>query len=325
MNFLFRLPGSDVFITTDDPKCRYDVLCGHCEYPVAEDDPQCPRCQRLLEDCPVCRTRRHRKSLRRDPEPQTGAINCSVCGIKRVPFGEEGSLSIRGSFCTNLYGCPAGGLLLRTEEFAILPPDATLCPICRDEAFPPLDLKAFRYLISRCLFCSTSLGPIPSWNKGWSGREEALLNVDGLRVPEELNLEPCPLCGRDDRPVVGSKPELIQFPGIHEHEKLSEVSVVHYLRVVQLGRALILDKEESRSFRLTFDVWFDPLDTGKREERMSVARIGELLLVGTLRPEIRQVLKKRLEPFFAAWSKKLPSGVSYDVRFHKDIPGSESR
>jgi hypothetical protein len=135
-------------------------------------------------------------------------------------------------------------------------------------------------------------------------------------------LEPCPLCGRDDRPNDGSNSKTIQFPNCQEHG-LPEISVVQYLRIVQLGRALILDKEESRSFRLTFDVWFDPLDTGKREERMSVARIGELLLAGTLRPEIRSVLKKRLEPFFAAWAKKLPSGVSYHVRFYKSTSGFE--
>jgi hypothetical protein len=321
MNFLFRLPGSDVFITTDDPKCRYDVLCGHCEYPVAAADTQCPRCQRYLEDCPVCSASRHRKSLRAVPDPRTGARICSVCGVQRIPFGEEGSLAVKGSFCTNLYGCPAGGLLLRTEEFAVLPPDATLCPICRSEAFPPLDLKAFRYLISRCLFCNTCLGPIPSWHKGWSERDEALLTLDGLRVPEELNDEPCPLCGRDDRPGEG---EVIHIPGDRGHEREIEVSVPQYLRIVQLGRALILDKEETQSFRLTFDAWFDPLDTGPREERMSVARIGELLLAGTLGAETHRVLKKRLEPFFSAWAKKLPSGVSYDVRFRKPVVASEA-
>ena len=314
MKFLFRLSGSDVFISTDDPKCRYNVLCGNCEYPVADADNQCPRCQRFLEDCPVCSTRRHRKSLLAEPDPRTGAKACSVCGVQRIPFGEDGSLVIKGSFCTNIYGCPAGGLLLRTEELAVLPPDATLCPICREEAFPPLDLKTFRYLISRCLFCNNSLGPIPSWHHGWSGRPEEFLTLDNLRIPDAFNSEPCPLCGRDDRP---DGAESVQIPGDRGHERLLNVSVSQYLRIVQLGRALILDKEETQSFRLTFDAWFDPLDADPREERMSVARIGELLLTGTLDAETHRILKKRLEPFFSAWVRKLPSGMNYDVRFRK--------
>ncbi len=310
---LFRRPGSHVFLTASDPESRYEVLCGHCDFPLATDDDQCPRCQRFLEYCSACITVTHRKSLHAVPDPGTGGKRCSVCGVLRIPFGRAELSAVKGAFCANLYGCPAGGLLLRTGEFAVLPQDASLCPICRDAAFKPLDLRVFLHLMSRCLFCNNCLGSLLLEERVWSDREAGLLAVGRLQMPESLNAQPCPLCARDDRPGEGETLAVIHVPEDGAGGGRVEVSASQYRRVVQLGRALIFAKEKGDAFGLTFATWFRLEVSRVAEDPITVGRVGELLLRGTLRPEVHRALRGQLESLLTIWEQKLPSGVSYNV------------
>ena len=38
--YVFRHPkkGGHLFITTEDPSYRYEILCGHCDYPIEDED-----------------------------------------------------------------------------------------------------------------------------------------------------------------------------------------------------------------------------------------------------------------------------------------------
>jgi hypothetical protein len=307
MRFLFRLKDTDVFITTEDPKVRYDILCGHCGYPVADADGQCPRCQRMLEDCPVCSRARKRKPLRSEPSPE-GEKTCSVCGIRRLPFGVEALRRVRASFCTNLYGCPAGGLLLRTEEVALLPPGATLCPICRNEAFPPHDILTFRHVVQRCLFCSACLGQLPAWPMDTASAKVDLLEMGPLEPPADENHEPCILCGRNDHFVEGEE------QAAYVQVAAEEVIVPQYLSMVQLGRALALEKDDGHAFSLSFSHWFNALSPSPPDDPVAVERLVSLLLLGTLREEVLAILKPRVEAYCAGWARTVPEGIGYRFR-----------
>jgi hypothetical protein len=315
MRFLFRLQDTDVFITTEDPNVRYDILCGHCSYPVAADDEQCPRCQRMLEDCPVCSGIRKRKSLRA-VATSDGEKTCSVCHTRRLPFGAKALDTVRGSFCTNLYGCPAGGLLLRTEEVALLPEDATLCPICRHASLLPRDVLTFRHLVQRCLFCGTCLGQLPAWPADTASPHSDLLQVDELKPPGEPNTEPCVLCGRDDRLEAAERPQV--------KVQAETVPAAVYQRMVQLGRALALETNDREAFRLTFGAWHDPIPGEAAEDPVAVQRLVSLLLQGTLRDDVHTILKQRLDTYNSSWAHKVPEGINYHFRASA-LPGRRRR
>ena len=167
LNYIFRRAGGHIFLCASDSKARYEAACGHCHYPILADQAQCPRCRRELETCPCCNALRHVRSPRHDPDPETEIKTCSVCGVRRVPFGSREHVDLEGSFCTNIFGCPAGGLLLTTGEFALLPRGASLCPICRHESLRPLSVSAFDDLREGCFFCRECFGERDSWKAGW--------------------------------------------------------------------------------------------------------------------------------------------------------------
>lgn len=331
MNFLFRYPPeSHTFITTEDPEYKYEVLCGYCEYPLEKIDDKCPRCQQDLEDCPVCGAERHRKSLRTEIDPVTGGRTCSVCGVTRISFGERRISDLRGSFCTNIYGCPAGGLLLRTEEFAILPHDATLCPICRSADLPPADVRTFTHLLNSCWFCNTCFGAPDFWRRGWSTAGNP--NLEKVREALRTTADPpCRLCGRNDQrvDVEARKGDGGPDSDIHiqsfsiDTEGRTQTNVLsesEYIRVAELGRILILEPDDVAAFGKAFDAWFS--SAFKSQGRITVRQVVDELLAGTLYPVQHRILQRRLERFLHAWERKLPRGLDHRI---PDESRSEAR
>jgi hypothetical protein len=319
MNFLFRRPpGGHVFMTTQDPTYLYKVLCGHCDYPIEDDDKLCPRCQLELEDCPVCREETHKKARKVSGDPLTGAKTCPVCQTRRVPFGGQPLLEIEGFFCRNLYGCRAGGLLLHNEEFAVLRANASRCPICKHEELTPLDMKIFLYLVSRCLFCNSVYGPLHSWKQNeWS--KTWVASVESLRETSSNDVTPCNLCGRRDRLVPageasdGSKTEMVDISN-ESDAKPTTIPALHYLKVVELGRALILEKNSNQSFQRLFDSWFQPSRFNDPEVPVRVGEVCRHLLEGTVDKPIQRILRGRVEEMLKAWGERLPGvGSNYPV------------
>jgi hypothetical protein len=317
MNFLFRRPpGGHIFMTTQDPTYLYKVLCGHCDYPIEEDDKLCPRCQLELEDCPVCRQETHKKARKIPGDPLTGAKTCPVCQTRRIPFGGQPVLEIEGFFCRNLYGCRAGGLLLRNEEFAVLRANASRCPICKHEELTPLDVKVFLYLISRCLFCNSVFGPLHSWKpKEWARDWEP--SLASLREAGAGDPTPCILCGRRDRFLAKSEsnPEdMVEVAegGDADAFKSRKIRALDYLRVVELGRVLILEKDPSQAFQRLFASWFEPSRTVAPDVSISVGEVSRILLEGTLSRPIQRILRGRVDEMLKAWGERLPAGgLSY--------------
>ena len=312
-NFLFRRPiDGHTFMTTQDPTYVYNVLCGHCGYPIEADDEVCPRCQLELEDCPVCRESKHMRARKISGDALTGKT-CPVCQTNRVPFGGTPITEIEGSFCRNLYGCRAGGLLLREEEFAVLRPHASGCPICHHEELTPLDVRTFLYHVSRCLFCHSVFGPLPAWTKGWS--EDWDPAVGDLRPTGPRDASPCILCGRRDELVSAAGDGVVKVAQQTPYDEpgTEEISGRHYLRVVELGRILVLEQDPGRAFQRLFDSWFEPNRTELPDTVVPVERIGELLLQGTVVPSIQRILRGRVEETLRAWGHRLPSGLSYAV------------
>lgn len=306
MNFLFRKPSSHIFLTTEDPTYRYEWTCGHCDYPVTRDDEVCPRCQRWLEECPVCSLRNHKHPARRRPEQADH--RCTVCGVDRLPFNDERVIEIEGTYCTNIYGCPAGGLLLKTEQFAVLPRDASCCPICRHEALKPRDLIHFLYQLNRCLFCNTCFGPESSWAAGWA---DTLGTIDRIGVVCDALPEPCVLCGRED--VYDAEKDQVVTASVSNHgeRRRETLSRARYLRLAELGRILVLEEDDRTAFRKCFGVWFEHGCPPNKEAGIPVSEIAGDLLKGTLRKEIRTVLQGRLASILSGWDRSV--GPSYDV------------
>lgn len=326
--FLFRhqRPGGHVFISTEDPTYRYETLCGHCDFPIEHDDDTCPRCRRKLEDCPVCRQRTHKRSpIVKDPARPT-VVYCPVCRVTRHPIGLSTLDALDGSFCTNLYGCPAGGFLLRSDEHALLPRDATICPVCRDPELRPLSIAGFQYLLRHCLFCSTLFGLGASWSRGWSEAPITSVYRNGLHT----NHEACALCGRHDR-IVGASDRskgpihigTASFPderGGFEARSEEPQPEGAYLRTVELARSLALETDcDDAAFRRTLHLWFDVSGAEPREgEGVSVRNLVDALVRGTSRTEVRLPLQGRLERFNETWTRHLGVGLGYRVVYGAD-------
>lgn len=339
---------SHVFITTEDPHYRYEWVCAHCEYPVTLEDTCCPRCQRALEDCPVCSCLRHVRvpCVQRDAQ---GGRRCPACGVRRVSFGDLALAQVEGTFCTNIYGCPAGGFLLRTDEYAVLPGDATLCPVCRDAGFRPLDVRTFPYHVTHCLFCSTMYQPMAAWRPGWGKPPDVL---GDLVEPAGEGLDDCALCGRRDAvdgipAVTETRPsavaQITRLDGtavepplrapeaaaqadkrIRWQSRLSEgsessadASVDDYLRMAELGRLLAIEPSLRRAFPRVFGAWFGSGFDGNGfhpPPGPAISHIVGLLLEGTRLPSHRRTLQRRVTELVEALTPHFPGGAAYRIR-----------
>lgn len=330
---LLHRTGERVFITTEDPNYRYEWGCAHCDYPITPHEPCCPRCQRALEECPVCSCQRHVLVPCVQPDAQ-GARLCPACGVRRLPFGDEALKDIEARFCTNLYGCPAGGLLLRTDEFALLPADTSLCPVCRDESFPPLPVITFAYHVEHCLFCSTLYQARATWKARW-GQEPDLIGELGQTTGPLL--ADCVLCGRQDtgeveRPAEseGSKAPSTDQPMGDRKTVFAHVSPgppeeraepplratrSEYLHMAELARILMLEPVMNRAFQRLFKAWFGAEGSdGAGDAGPNIGRIVEALIRGTRREPHRKVLQRRLTELLDRLGRHFPRGASFPLR-----------
>ncbi len=322
-----------VFITTEDPKYRYEWVCSHCGYPVTPDDNCCPRCQRALEDCPVCSCLRHVRVPCVQPDAQ-GGRRCPSCGVRRVAFGDLALQQLEGAFCTNVYGCPAGGFLLRSDEFAVLAKDASRCPVCRDEAFPPLPVATFVYHVTHCLFCSTVYQSMSTWKEKW-GVPPDILGAIGETRGEPL--DDCVLCGRQDRMAVarageagamGSQPfdarhaparaEAVVWTSLRSEGDAAEgqATRTEYLRMAELARILMLELGIKSAFPRVFGAWFGA-SLGPEmpdEPGPAIHKVVESLLEGTRLPGTRRVLQRRICEFLDALAPHFPGRENYHIR-----------
>lgn len=324
MNYVFRYKEDHIFLTADDPDFRYEVLCGYCEYPVEKSERTCPRCQRDLEDCPVCRRRRHRKAWKTPVDPSNQAETCPLCSVTRIPFSRLPLGRTEGAFCTNLYGCPAGGLLLASEHFAVLAEDSVLCPVCRHPRLTPAPVVVFPDLVSRCLACNTMFGKESSWTRGWAG---GLASIPSLGTPSG-DSGACKLCGRNDQvvPLSGGGQRVVsssvsELALRSDGEEGLSLEPWAYLRAMELARALALLEDDAAVAKRIFREWFPagPAAEGGRGER-SVKDLVHFLEAGTIQAETRAALSHRLGTFLERWKQSAPQGACYKVR-----PGVEHR
>jgi hypothetical protein len=349
--FLHRR-GEHVFITTEDPNYRYEWICSHCGYPLTPREACCPRCQRKLEECPVCSCQRHVRVPCVEPDAQ-GARRCPACGVRRLPFGDEALKDVEGRFCTNLYGCPAGGLLLRSDEFALLPADASLCPLCRDEHFRPLPVATFTYHVDHCQFCSTLYQSRTTWKASW-GHEPDLIGELGQVAGAPLDT--CVLCGRQDvktegqqnggdggdampgpraaadRSSAGDGSNVTPGPravadrssavvrvgpasASEDNPQSTKATLDEYLRMAELARILMLEPVMSRAFPRLFKAWYAaPGPSTPHAPNPKIGRIVELLLRGTQGEPHRKVLQRRLTEVLQRLEHHFPSGASFPLR-----------
>jgi len=314
--FLFRPHGDHIFLSSEDPSYRYVTLCGRCEYPIEPDEPRCPRCQEDLEDCPVCRRRSHKRAPKTSPLAD-GRHQCTVCGIFRYPVGHQSLVETDGAFCSNLYGCPAGGLITHQDEIVYWPPDADVCQVCRNADLPPLPTASFTQVVRQCLFCSALFGLASS--------RRVMLREDFDHVSELPHISatdsPCVLCGRnDDRSSEDTVRSNFVDPWDFEAVEHSELGIDAYLRVVELGRALVLFSEsDNEATKHLYRQWVEPHspEVGRTivSHGTKVADVVDYLIRGTLDPRVRKVLQKRLDGFIDRWND-FQLGLSYV------IPGS---
>jgi hypothetical protein len=327
--FLFRRGPRHVFITTEDPACYYKILCGHCDYPLEQADTECPRCRRALEDCPVCSEKFHRKVTVAPPvDSKSKAKLCPSCNVRRVPFGISLAAE-RASFCTNLYGCPAGGMLLATTELAFLPENARHCPICHDSDLRPLPVATFLYHMRRCVFCCglfADRDSIRGWagcEMSWRGRPQVVAGRQG----------PCPICGRNDvleGSISGKEGSVASHAVAWEDDigngasTIADASQPHsltmsqYARVVELAHILLLQQDMDEVLYKLQGLWLSSAtDHAEARGELSIAAIVDALICGTLNGAMRRQLHLRLDPLTAALESRSGISSSHRVASHR--------
>lgn len=313
MRFLYRPPRSKKFFCTHDEKITYQLFCGSCGYPVRRDDNLCPRCHRGLSDCPVCTRAKGTRGPMVESESTPRHRTCQSCKVRLVRLDNPIQLDeLSGHFCPNIYGCPAGGLLVKSGEVAILGSGGSLCPICSDVAFPLVDVRMFRqHFACDCLFCRNVFDQIFSSRLPWQkpiGEERPLVQV------ARKSMESCLLCGRRDVVEHGK----VRVGGSKSAGEYNlSISLGGYGRVVELARALVLLDSDEEVIEDMFVKWHDlgmPC-ASERSPGISVSKLIEFVWEGTL-DDARAgiVLRRRVERFQELWENKLQrNGLSFEV------------
>jgi hypothetical protein len=278
LSYIFRRAGSHVFLCAANEGARYETACGHCGYPILLDQAHCPRCRRELETCPCCNTLRHVRSLRHDPDPETEVRTCPICGVRRAPFGSQRHTELTGTFCTNIFSCPVGGLLLATGELALLPQGTSLCPLCRHESLRPLPVRLFGGLIESCIFCRECFSATDSSKPG----SAPSTGVSDGAITRQAPADGCPLCARKDYRTNNSTVIIVPRFDAAQAEVLT---TENYSGVLSLGRTLIEQASDEEAARILFSPPYPS------EEELS--QWIEWLLVGTHAPAIRKILERR--------------------------------
>ncbi len=130
--------------------------CGHCEFMLPSGATRCGRCGTELTDCRFCtllfgiRIPASTDLMARCPNCYTRQpANMRLANQKGVQPADPDEW-----FCSNLFGCPAGGHLHDTT----FPPNADACPLCRSQELPLLHAFAREEHLRACRFCSSLFG-----------------------------------------------------------------------------------------------------------------------------------------------------------------------
>jgi hypothetical protein len=292
--YLFRKGPDQPFYCTHREGAFYRYVCGHCAYPVTTTNTECPRCRRPLETCPVCTEHTHRRPALAGKRTDPQAERCTVCSVRRLPTGAPVQLAdIDGSFCRNLHGCPAGGLLLfKTEQFAVLDSKARSCPVCRHTTLQPLSLKAFSRACEQCLFCH-ELFAIDSVAILGHHRDHE------TRPRGEPAKESCLVCGRRDVLTSKDDQDSVTFQ-LYDDNEMS-LPWRDYLHLVDLARTLLTERQDEQASASLFSRWTArPLSASS----VTLESLCEALLAGTLEPNHRQALQPRITFLLADWERR---------------------
>ncbi|HEX8172331.1 MAG TPA: tubulin-like doman-containing protein [Thermoanaerobaculia bacterium] len=129
--------------------------CAHCEFPVRRGDANCGRCGNALTECRFCTPLFHiRIPVGAD---DARCPNCSTKPSRAKSHIGDDTLSPAEPdelFCSNLFGCPAGGNLHNTT----FPPHTLECPFCRAADLPLLRAFTREEHLGTCSLCSQLFG-----------------------------------------------------------------------------------------------------------------------------------------------------------------------
>lgn len=316
--FLYRYPSSGRFITTSDPKYSYEYTCGSCGYPVFMSDQRCPRCRKELEACPICTHRRRLIPARPVHCTDKIGVRCSICETVRIPY--ERHLRIRdldGRFCSNLYGCGAGGMMIRTGELVLIPEGRELCPVCGSEDRLPLDIGVFEYALEHCLFCSHVFREHEvSRDLKDKKHGDGSPRVSGQIVAADKPDRRCLICERAD--YRDSEDRLIRRHG--DEDAGEGITDDDYRRVLELGMAFANFEDDDVVFDQIFKLWFRQ-DRSRSVEDLSVIKRApftvwaaiEFLIRGTEDGRTRRILEGRADRFGELWKANSPRGLSFPL------------
>lgn len=127
------------------------LTCGHCEFPVTADEPECRRCHSTLINCRFC-TNAFAIRTRLEHE------RCGWCGLEAQPPSWLAPSVIDAAdgtrVCTDIYGCRAGAVLTQ----ATYDRGVQSCFHCRSARLPLMDAAMRKPLIAACAFCADLLG-----------------------------------------------------------------------------------------------------------------------------------------------------------------------
>jgi hypothetical protein len=132
--------------------------CGHCDFPMLPGATRCGRCGNELTDCRFCTPLFGVRIPAAD-----AATRCPNCFTRQVATPRlDAPPAVQPAepeelFCSNLFGCPAGGHLNDTT----FPGHTSECPFCRSSELPLL--RAFTRVdhLEACTFCSSLFGLEP--------------------------------------------------------------------------------------------------------------------------------------------------------------------
>ncbi len=260
------------------------LACGYCEFPLLPSAERCPRCRLELAQCPVCELlpeRDGRQAAGRPPakwfQRKGPFCHCDRCGTRQLRLRHRPSLQdLDGNVCSNLYGCPAGGLLVSPEIAVLLPPGCIVCPVCHDVDRPPVDLLAFLGDVRRCASCIAAMGDPREWSTEQLAGQ-ASLNGELAAHLERIHLQThtCRMCGRG--------------PGKPSGNPVREAIVEG--AALELSRFLWIGKQDEEARRLTREYWRVLGPDWPRHRRREAAEV----LVAQTDPRHHHNLSLRLE------------------------------
>lgn len=130
--------------------------CGHCDFPMLSDATRCARCGNELTDCRYCTPLFHVR-VPRPATPEDRCPNCHASAASVAGIDDDARLRPApgdDSFCSNIFGCVAGGHLHDTT----FPPHVDVCPLCHHTELPLRRVFTRENHLKACRYCSDLFG-----------------------------------------------------------------------------------------------------------------------------------------------------------------------